>query len=192
MQPYLGVAVSQMKPATKGAMMVDTSASITLVTPKWVETHGLMITPVSGISIMGTSSTPVDMVEMCTMMVQLSLTLELDVGDVNISAGNFYQAHIGCNILGRLHASRAAVLGPAVIHMPGPGTMGYISWMQPKSGCMAYAEILAPAAAGIIPVTMTQLPPLAAQKPATFESKGICLSEEHKKRLRVLAMERDA
>ena len=34
-QPYLGVAVSQMKlgaTATKGAMMVDTGASITLVT----------------------------------------------------------------------------------------------------------------------------------------------------------------
>ena len=46
-QPYLGVAVSQMKPgvtATKGAMMVDTGASITLVTRKWVEIHGLTIT----------------------------------------------------------------------------------------------------------------------------------------------------
>ena len=41
-QPYLGVAVSQMKlgaTATKGAMMVDTGVSITLVTWKWAETY---------------------------------------------------------------------------------------------------------------------------------------------------------
>ena len=70
-QPYLGVAVSQMKPgamATKGSIMVDTAASITLVTRKWAETHGLTITLVSGISIIGANSTPVDMVGMCTMM----------------------------------------------------------------------------------------------------------------------------
>ena len=136
-QPYLGVAVSQMKPVvtvTKGAMMVDTGASITLVTRKWTETHGLMITPVSGISIMGVNGTRVDMVGMCTMMVQLSPMLKLDVGDINVYLGDFYQALISCDILGGLHAGRAAVLGPAVIHMLGPGTPGYISWMQPSQG----------------------------------------------------------
>ena len=55
--------------------------------------------------------------------------LELDVGDVNISLGDVYQALIGYKILGRLHAGGAAVLEPAVIHMLGPGAMGYISWM---------------------------------------------------------------
>ena len=71
-QPYLGVAVSQMQPgalATKGAMMVDMGASITLVTRKWAETHGLLITPVSGISITGANGAPVDMIGMCSMMV---------------------------------------------------------------------------------------------------------------------------
>ena len=92
-QPYLGVAVSQMKPgvtATKGAMMVDTGASITIVTRKWAETHGLMITLVSGISITGANGAPVDMVGTCTMMVQLLPMLELDVGNVNVSSGDFY------------------------------------------------------------------------------------------------------
>ena len=82
-----------MKPGvttTKGAMMVDTSTSITLVTRKWAETHGLTITPVSGISITGANGAPVDMVGTCSMMVQLSPTLELDVGDVNVSSGDFY------------------------------------------------------------------------------------------------------
>ena len=76
--------------ATKGAMMVDTGASITLVTRKWAETHGLMITLASGISITGTNGTPVDMVGTCSMTVQLSPTLELDIGDINVSSGNFY------------------------------------------------------------------------------------------------------
>ena len=77
-------------PSTKGAMMVDTVASITLVTRKWAETHGLMITPVSGISITGANGAPVDMIGTCSMTVQLSLTLELDIGDINVSSGNFY------------------------------------------------------------------------------------------------------
>ena len=126
-QPYLGLALSQMKPGvmvTKGTMMVDTGASVTLVTQKWVETHGLTITPVSGISITGMNGAPVDMAGACTMTVQLSPMLELDIGDVNISSGNFYQVLIGCNILAGLHAGEAAVLGPAIIHMP-----GCISWM---------------------------------------------------------------
>ena len=70
-QPYLGVAVAQMKPgamATKGATIVDTGASITLVTRKWAEIHGLMITQVSGISIKGTNGAPVDMVGTCTIV----------------------------------------------------------------------------------------------------------------------------
>ena len=71
-QPYLGAAVAQMQqgaPATKGAMMLDMGASITLVTRKWLETHGLTITPVSGISITGANGAPVDMVGTCSMMV---------------------------------------------------------------------------------------------------------------------------
>ena len=70
--------------------MVDTGTSITLVTRKWAETHSLTIMPVSCISIMGTNVTPVDMVGMCTMTVQLLPALELDVGDVKISSGTFY------------------------------------------------------------------------------------------------------
>ena len=69
-------------------MMVDTGASITLVTQKWAETHGLTITLVSGISITSANGAPVVMVGMCSMTVQLLPTLELDVGDVNVSSGD--------------------------------------------------------------------------------------------------------
>ena len=69
------------------------------------------------------------------------------------------------------------VLGPAVIHMLGPGSPGYVSWMQQKSGCIAYAKMLMPAAGGVIPVSTLALPPPPTKKSATFESEGICLSE---------------
>ena len=71
-------------------MMVDTGASITLVTRKWAETHGLPIAPVLGISITGANGAPVDMVGTCSMMVQPLPMLELDVGDINVSSGNSY------------------------------------------------------------------------------------------------------
>ena len=118
--------------------------------------------------------------------------LEMDVADVNVSSGGFYQTLISCDILCRLHAGGAAVLGQAVIHMLGPGAPGYLSWMQPKSGCVTYAKMLTPAAGRVSPVLMMALPPPPNERLATFESEGICLSDEHKKRLRALATERDA
>ena len=75
--------------ATKGAMMVNTGTSITLVTRKWVETYALMVALVMGISITGTNGTPVEMVGTCTMMFQLSPMLELNISDINISSGDF-------------------------------------------------------------------------------------------------------
>ena len=85
-----------------------------------------------------------------------------------------------------------SVLGPAVIHMPGPGALGYVSWMQPKSGCVAYARMLTPLAGGVSPVSTTAPPSSPTKVSATFESEGVRLSKEHKKQLRVLAAERDA
>ena len=99
---------------------------------------------------------------------------------------------IGCNILSRLHTGEAAVLGPAVIHMLGPGMPGYVSWMQPKLGCNTYTKILMPAAGGVSLVSTMALPPLPTKTLATFESEGIHLSEEHKKQLTALAIEQDA
>ena len=194
-QPHLSVAVSEMKPgatATRGTMMVDTGASISLVTRKWAEAHGLSVTPVSGISISGANGNPVETVGTCAMTLQLAPTLELDVAEVNVSTGDFYQALIGGDILGGLHTGGATVLGPAVIHMPGPGAPGHVSWMQPKSGCAAHAKILAPKHGWVAPINGKALPPPPAAGAITFETEGVRLSEEHKKELRRLAEERDA
>ena len=95
-------------------------------------------------------------------------------------------------MLSGLHVGGASVLGPAVIHILGPGAPGYVSWMQPKSGCVAYARMLTPSAGGVSPVSTTAPPSTPAEVSATFESEGVCLSEEHKKQLRALATERDA
>ena len=76
--------------------------------------------------------------------------------------------------------------------MPGPDAPGYVSWMQPKLGCVAYAKMLTPTVGGVSPVSTMALPPPPTEKLATFESEGVRLSKEHKKQLRVLAMERDA
>ena len=76
--------------------------------------------------------------------------------------------------------------------MPGPGAPGYVSWMQPKSGCVAYARMLTPSAGGVSPVSMTAPPSTPTEVSATFESEGVRLSKEHKKQLQLLATERDA
>ena len=61
----------------------------------------------------------------CSMTLQLSSTLEMDLTGVNVCSGDFYQALLGCDILGGLHAG-GPILGPAVIHMPGPSSPGYV------------------------------------------------------------------
>ena len=43
---------------------------------------------------MGANGAMVGMLGMCTMMVQLSLTLELEISDINGSSDDFYQAFI--------------------------------------------------------------------------------------------------
>lgn len=81
-------------------MMVDIRTSITVMMHKWVEAHGLPVMSVTGISINKANGNPVEMVGTCLMMLQLSLTLELDVSKVNLLSGDFYQVLIGGNILG--------------------------------------------------------------------------------------------
>ena len=76
--------------------------------------------------------------------------------------------------------------------MLGPGTPGFLSWMQPKSGYVAYARMLMAMVGGVSPVSTMALPSPPTEKSATFESEGVRLSKEHKKQLRALAMERDA
>ena len=45
-----------------------------------------------------------NMVGTCSVTLQLAPTLEVDLTNVNVSSGDFYQALLGCDVLGGLHA----------------------------------------------------------------------------------------
>ena len=47
------------------------------------------------------------------MTLQLSPTLEVDVTDVTVSSGDFYQALLGCDLL----KGKPGILGPATLKM---------------------------------------------------------------------------
>ena len=77
-QPHIAVAVAPLGPAapskwedpeatavvqaTKGNMMVDTGAAVTLVTKAWADVHGLRISPPQGVSIRGAAGHSVEVV----------------------------------------------------------------------------------------------------------------------------------
>ena len=75
---------------TRGNMMVDTGAAVTLVTRVWADAHGLRVSPPSGVTIRGAAGHSVEVVGTTQMTIQLSPTLEVDVTDVTVSAGDFY------------------------------------------------------------------------------------------------------
>ena len=91
--------------------MIDTGAGITLVTKGWAEAHGLRIQAPLPTSVYGAAGQQVDVVGTVSFTVQLSPTLEMDVANVSVSAGSFYQALVGCDLL----AGKPGVLGPALI-----------------------------------------------------------------------------
>ena len=90
--------------------MVDTGAAVTIVTEKWAAAHGRRTTP-GKIQIRGAGGANVETLGTATFTVQVSPTLELDLSDVVVSVGDFYQALIGRDILG----GKPGVLGPAQI-----------------------------------------------------------------------------
>ena len=105
-------------------MMVDTGAAVTIVTEKWAAAHGLRVVPGKKIQIRGAGGANVETLGTATFTVQVSPTLELDLSDVVVSVGDFYQALIGGDILG----GKPGVLGPAQIVMSSPTTVGNIQW----------------------------------------------------------------
>lgn len=55
--------------ASKGRMMIDTGAAITLVTKAWADAHGLQIRPSSGIAVRGASRQSITVVGTTSMTV---------------------------------------------------------------------------------------------------------------------------
>lgn len=100
-QPHIEVAVQPQnqgpskweegKPSpTKGHLMVDTGAAVTIVTQKWAAAHGLRVTAGRKVQIRGAGGANVETLGTTAFTLQLSPTLEIDLADVVVSEGNFY------------------------------------------------------------------------------------------------------
>ena len=74
--------------------------------------------------------------------------------------------------------------------MAAPGTPGCVTWLQAKSGCVAYARTMAPP--GRAGAATGSPPPPPPTSTVTFESEGVRLGEAHKKQIREICTERDA
>ena len=95
--------------------MVDTGAAITLLMKKWVDAHGLTVKEKAAEYISGANGTMVKIVGTTSMTLLLAPTLEIDVSNVAICLGNFYQGLLGCDLL----CGHNEALGAATISLPG-------------------------------------------------------------------------
>ena len=66
--------------------------------------------------ISGINGTVVNIIGMTSMTLLLVPTLEIDVANVAVCLGNFYQGLLGCNLL----CGHNEALGTATISLPGP------------------------------------------------------------------------
>ncbi len=172
--------------ATRGSMMIDTGAGITLVTRAWAVAHNLKISSPPSTQVKGASGQEVKVVGTTQMTLQLAPTLEIDVANVAVSEGSFYQALLGCELL----EGKTGILGPATISM---GAGGSIQWSQEKLGCIAVAKFM-PKSASVNAAAGKPFapPPAATGEPAvTFDQVGVKLDAKHKRELSALAKERD-
>ena len=96
--------------------MVDTGAAITLLIKKWADAHGLTTKEEAAEYILGTNGTAVKIAGMTSITLLLAPTLELDVANVAVYLGNFYQGLLGCDLL---HGHNEA-LSAATITLPRP------------------------------------------------------------------------
>ena len=80
-------------------MIVDMGAAITLLMKKWVDAHGLAVKEKVAEYISGANGTSIKIVGATIMTLLLTPTLELDVSNVAICSGNFYQGLLGCDFL---------------------------------------------------------------------------------------------
>ena len=80
-------------------MMVDTGTAITLLMKKWADAHGLTVKEKAAEYISGANGTVVKIVGTTSMTFLLVPTLEIDVANVTVCLGDFYQGLLGCDLL---------------------------------------------------------------------------------------------
>ena len=94
--------------------MVNTGAAITLLMRKWADAHSMAIKEKVAEYISGTNRIYVKIVGMTSITLFLAPTLELDVSNIAICLGDFYQGLLGCDLLCRHNEA----LGAATITLP--------------------------------------------------------------------------
>ena len=96
--------------------MVDMGAAITLLTKKWADAHGLPVREKAAEYILGTNGSAVKTIGTTSITLLLAPTLEIDVSNVAVCSGKFYQGLLRCNLL----CGHNQALGAATISLPGP------------------------------------------------------------------------
>ena len=94
--------------------MVDMATAITLLMKKWADAHGLTVKEKAAEYISDANRMVVKIVGMTSMTLLLAPTLELDVANMAVCSGNFYQGLLG----GDLHCGHNEALGTATITLP--------------------------------------------------------------------------
>lgn len=70
--------------------MIDTGAAVTMVTQAWADAHGLKVTQGKKINIRGAGGANVPTAGVTAFTIQLTPTLEIDLGNVVVAEGKFY------------------------------------------------------------------------------------------------------
>ena len=96
--------------------MVDTGVAITLLTKKWADAHGLPVREKAAEYILGAKGTAVKIIGTTSMTLLLAPTLEVDVSNVAVCLGDFYQGLLGCDLL----CWHNEALGATTISLPRP------------------------------------------------------------------------
>ena len=96
--------------------MVDMGMAITLLINKWADTHGLTVKEKAAKYISGANLMVVKIVSTTSIILFLAPTLELDVANVAVCLGDFYQGLLGYDLL----CGHNEVLGASTITLPRP------------------------------------------------------------------------
>ena len=80
-------------------MMVDMGMAITLLMKKWVDAHRLTMKVKAAKYISGTNGIVLKIVGMTSMTLLLVPTLEIDMANVAICSGDFYQGLLGYDLI---------------------------------------------------------------------------------------------
>ena len=126
--------------------------------------------------ILGANGTSVKIVGMISMILFLAPTLELDMSNIAICLGDFYQGFLGCDLL----CGHNEVLSLATITLPRTNQQAAISWPHKKVGCIAIAYIELQGSAVAMMVSSHVSPPPPEPSPLqivsiTFKAEGVLL-----------------